>query len=216
MERFKTFLRTTLLGGVGVILPAALTVAVFAWLFRQITDIIQPLTDFILAHSALAEVIADLLVLAILIGLCFLVGLLVKTRFGRYIHVTAEERLLKAFPGYSLIKETILQFLGNKKSPFSTVALVRIFDNDTRATAFVTDTHANQSYTVFVPTGPNPTSGQVFHLPARCVEVIDIPVEAAMRSIISCGAGSAALLGASKGLGPEGADSQTPGGADTE
>jgi len=74
------------------------------------------------------------------------------------------------------------------------VALVQIYGNDTLASAFVTDTHEDGSYTVFVPTGPNPTSGNIYHLPAHHVHPVDVSVEDAMRSIISCGAGSTLLV----------------------
>ena len=97
-------------------------------------------------------------------------------------------------PGYSIIKETVAQFIGNKKSPFSSAALVQIFGNETMVSAFVTDEHEDGSYTVFVPTGPNPTSGNIYHLPGKFVHPIDAPVEDLMRSIISCGAGSSALV----------------------
>jgi uncharacterized membrane protein len=60
--------------------------------------------------------------------------------------------------------------------------------------AFITDTHTDGTYTVFVPTGPNPTSGNIFHLKGEYVHPVDVPVEDAMRSIISCGAGSSRLI----------------------
>jgi len=61
-------------------------------------------------------------------------------------------------------------------------------------TAFITDTHEDGSYTLFVPTGPNPTSGLIFHLAGKYVHPVDVPVQDAMRSIISCGAGSSKLI----------------------
>ena len=72
--------------------------------------------------------------------------------------------------------------------------MTQIFGNDTRVTAFITDTHADGSYTLFVPTGPNPTSGLIYHLDGKYVHPVNIPVQDAMRSIISCGAGSARLM----------------------
>jgi uncharacterized membrane protein len=96
-----------------------------------------------------------------------------------------------------MVKETVNQFLGKKESPFSSVALVQIFENDTKVTGFITDRHDNGTITVFVPTGPNPTSGFIYHLDAEYVHPVDVSVEDAMRSVISCGAGSGALV---KGL----------------
>ena len=128
---------TSLLGGIIVILPVALLAAVFGWVFSFVTNLIQPLTDLLVAKSDLREVIADLLVLAIILTVCFIIGVVIRTRFGKFIYSILEAHLFKVAPGYNLIKETVLQILGNKKTPFSSVALVQIFGNDTLATAFV-------------------------------------------------------------------------------
>ncbi len=196
MKRIKAFFKTSLLGGMVVILPVAILVFVFKWLFNLVTDIVQPLTNLVMAKSQIQEILADILVIAVILTVCFIIGVFVRTRLGAFIYKTLENRILKVAPGYSLIKETVLQFLGSKKSPFSSVALVQVFGNETLVSAFVTDTHKDGSYTVFVPTGPNPTSGNIYHLQGKYVHPVDVPVEDAMRSIISCGAGSDKLINA--------------------
>jgi uncharacterized membrane protein len=194
MQKIKSFIKTTLLGGLVVILPVTIIAVVFRWLILTVTGWIQPLTDLILAKSDMREFLADLIVLAVIILFCFVIGLLMKTAGARWVFHKLETRVLKAAPGYNLVKETINQFLGRKKSPFSSVALVRIFENQTLCTAFVTDEHPDGSYTVFVPTGPNPTSGQIFHLQKEFVHPVDVGVDETMRSILSCGAGSSSLI----------------------
>jgi len=194
MKRIKDFFKTSLLGGLVVILPTAILLFVFRWIFRLITGLIQPLTNLVVKRAQLQEIVAAVVVIAIILAVCFLVGLLVKTKFGAWLFGALENRILKNAPGYSLVKETIAQFLGNRKSPFSSVALVRLFGNETLASAFITDTHEDGSYTVFVPTGPNPTSGNIFHLKAAYVYPVDVSMEDTMRSIISCGAGSSKLI----------------------
>jgi len=198
MNKIKSFITTSLLGGVIVILPVAILAAVFGWVFNFVTNLIQPFTNVLVAKSDLREFIADVLVLVVILATCFIIGIVVRTRFGKFIYSTVEHRLLKVAPGYTLIKETVLQVLGNKKTPFSSVALVQIFGNDTLVTAFVTDEHSDGSFSVFVPTGPNPTSGNIYHLQEKYVHKVNVPVEDAMRSIISCGAGSAQLIEAYK------------------
>ncbi len=194
MSKIKSFIMTSLIGGVIVVLPTAILVAVFGWVFSFVTNLIQPLTNLLMEKSDLRGVIADLLVLAIILTVCFIIGVVIRTRFGKFIYSTLETHLLKVAPGYNLIKETVLQILGNNKTPFSSVALVQIFGNDTLATAFVTDEHPDGSFTVFIPTGPNPTSGNIYHLEGKYVHPVDVSVEDAMRSIISCGAGSSQLI----------------------
>ncbi|MCF7816988.1 MAG: DUF502 domain-containing protein [Kiritimatiellales bacterium] len=198
LQRTKTFFRTTLLGGVIVILPAIILIFAFKWLFGVVGNAIRPLTTLVVDYLPLPEryneFIATVLVISVILMGCFLVGLFVKTRIGRWIYDGFERSLLSKAPGYKMIKETVNQFLGNKTSPFSSVALVQLFGNETLATAFITDRHADGTVTVFVPTGPNPTSGFIYHVDQKYVHPIAVSVEDAMRSVISCGAGSGTLI----------------------
>ncbi|MGB5259367.1 MAG: DUF502 domain-containing protein [Gammaproteobacteria bacterium] len=195
MDKLKNFLKTSLLGGVVVILPMAILVSVTLWIFSLVTGLIQPLTRILISDSQLNVIAAEVIVIILILMACFFVGVLVRTRLGGYLFSYIETRILKQAPGYSMIKDTVLQIFGsNKDSPFTSVALVQVFGNDTLMTAFVTDKHDDGSFTVFVPTGPNPTSGLIYHLHGRNVHPVEISVQDAMRSIISCGAGSAKLM----------------------
>jgi len=194
MEKFKIFLRTSILGGTVVVLPVAILAFVFRWIFGFVTDLIQPLTNVVLKRSQVPEISADIFVVVLIVVGCFIIGVIVKTRLGGVLYHHIENRILKIAPGYSLIKETVVQILGSKTSPFSSVALAHVYGNDTLVSAFITDRHPDGSYTLFVPTAPNPTSGNVFHLKGEYVHPIKVSVEETMRSIISCGAGSTKLI----------------------
>jgi uncharacterized membrane protein len=184
MERLKSFIKTSIIGGLAVILPTALLIIIFKWLFIKITDIIQPLTNLFVTKTKFQEAAADAIVIATILAVFFTVGIFVRTQFGHLLQEYFENRLLKIAPGYS------------RKSPFSTVALVRAFQNDTLMTAFITDQHDNGLCTVFVPTGPNPTTGFVFHLKKEFVHPIGVSVQEAFQSIIGCGAGSDNIIDA--------------------
>lgn len=201
MTRIKRFFTITLLGGFMVILPVAILIAVLTWVYRFVSGIVEPITSEILANSNLKEISAEVISILIIIFASFFVGLLARSNIGKMIHNFFESRVLEHIPGYTLIRETLAQFLGNKKSPFSRVALVRVFNNESMMTGFITDEHDDGTYTVFVPTGPNPTSGNIYHLKENQVTLVNVPVEEAMRSIISCGAGSQNLINAHNNLG---------------
>lgn len=196
MDRVKVFIKTSILGGLAVILPAVVLILIFRWLFNWIADIIQPLTNILVAKGQVQEIVADFMAIAIVLMICFTVGVVVRTRAGRFFQENLENRILRLAPGYPTIKSVVMQFIGQKKSPFSSVALVQLFGNETLMTAFITDTHNNGRHTVFVPTGPNPTSGLIFHLDNKYVHPVGVSVEEAMRSVIGCGAGSSPLLAA--------------------
>jgi uncharacterized membrane protein len=199
VNRIKAFIKTSILGGLAVILPAIFLILIFRWLFNWITDIIQPFTNLMIAKGQFQEIVADVLVITIILAVCFLVGVVIKTKVGQFIQDNLENRILQLAPGYPTIKSVVMQFIGKKKSPFSSVALVQVFGNETLMTAFITDTHENGRYTIFVPTGPNPTSGLIFHLQKKYVHPVKVSVEETMRSVIGCGAGSANLLDAFEG-----------------
>lgn len=199
MRRFRTFVHTSLLGGVVVVLPVAVMFLVFRWIFNVVTGLIGPLVrvlGLILELETRAQnVLAHFVVLAVIVIACFLVGVVVPTRLGGIVYKSVERRVLRVAPGYSIIKDTVAQLLGSQRMPFSKVGFLHV-GNGMMLTVFIAETHPDGSHTVFVPTPPNPATGQVLHVPAERVEVVDIPVERVLRSIIGCGMGSGAILSA--------------------
>lgn len=198
LTKMKIFFRTTLLGGIIVILPAIILFLAFKWLFGVVGNAIHPLTALVVetlpTPAEYNQIIATLIVLSVIILGCFLLGLFVRTRMGQMLYSAFENSFLSKAPGYKMVKETVNHLLGRKTTPFSSVALVQVYGNDTLMTAFVTDSHDNGMVTVFIPTGPNPTSGFIYHLKKECVHPVAVSVEDAMRSVISCGAGSDKLI----------------------
>ena len=167
------------IGGVVVLLPVVILTTAFKWLFNFITDLIQPLTNLVVANNNLPEPVGDLIVIALILAICFLVGSLVSTQMGAWVHRHFDQYLQRLAPGYRMVKEVIGQLFGDAgKSPFANgeVVRVRLFGVgcETAVTAIVTSRHANGDYTVFMPTGPNPTSGNIYHVKPEQVEFFPI------------------------------------------
>ncbi|WP_144392240.1 DUF502 domain-containing protein [Pleionea sediminis] len=200
MEKINSFVRKSLIGGMLVVLPIAIFFIVFRWLFFLVTDLIQPLTDWLVPRLQLPELVADGIVVVLLVLACFLIGTLVSTGIGKWLHLRFDGYLTRLAPGYRIIKEIIGQFMGDpESSPFSKgeVVRVRLFgaQSPTTVTAITTSRNSDGTMTIFMPTGPNPTSGNIYHVPEELVEVIHgATVESMMRSIIACGAGSDKLF----------------------
>ncbi len=196
MNSTFAMLRNNLLVGLAVLLPITIILVFLRWLYLTTTDLIRPLTEFVVARSGLGSWLADFIVIALIAVVLFVVGLVVRTRIGGFLLGAIEHGLFKNIPGYKLVKETVSQFVAtDRPSPFSKVALVRLFGDEVSTTAFVTAEHDNGFYTVFVPTGPNPTSGLMFHVPADRVRILEgISVETAMRTVIGCGVGAQPIL----------------------
>ncbi|NRA41397.1 MAG: DUF502 domain-containing protein [Pseudomonadales bacterium] len=199
-EKRDSFVKQTLLGGLVIILPVAILAMGVRWLFNFVTNLIQPFTNLVVKTLGFPELIGDAIVLVAMILSCFAVGWLVTTKGGAWFHQRFDARLARLAPGYKLVKDIVGQFFGDaSQSPFANgeVAVVQLFgcDNPTRVTAIVTSKHAGGGFTVFMPTGPNPTSGNIYHVAAEQVTLCpEIAIEDAMRTIIACGAGSGDLF----------------------
>lgn len=200
MQRFNNFIKKSVIGGLLVISPATILFFAFRWAFQTVTNLIEPVAAVIANYSSAPTLVIDaLVILMILIG-CFLVGTIVTTGAGKWLHSRFDDTLARLAPGYNLVRDIVHQFFGDKSdSPFTRgeVAKARIFGAgvETQVTAIITSQHENGWFTLFVPTGPNPTSGMIYHLPAAQVELLpDVKVDEALRTIIACGAGSAELF----------------------
>lgn len=200
MSRIRSFLVLTLLGGLAVVLPMTIFVFLLQWLVGVLDNIIAPLSRWLANYITVGEHGADMLSLAIVLGVCFVIGLLVKTSIGRWIHTKVDGFFSRLAPGYSTIREMVTQVMGgddNASLLNGKVCRAYIMGaaSPVSVTGIVTAEHASGDYTVYVPTAPIPTSGFVYHLPADCIVLLpEVSVEAAMRTVIACGSGSQIVM----------------------
>lgn len=200
LKRLQNFLRTTLIGGVVALAPLTLIILLFRWVINLIGRSLTPLVNTILQDpdpNPYVKFAIYLLTFAAVLIFFFIIGLIVRTRFSRFLDKFEDRYLLKV-PGYKLAKETVQQFFGKNRSFFKEVVLVDIFNSGALMTGFITDDQGDV-ISVFVPTGPNPTSGNIYHLQKERVIKTTASVDVGMKTIISCGAGSAEVF-ASKAI----------------
>ena len=194
-KRLRNFLRTTLIGGVVALAPLTLIILLFRWVINLIGRSLTPLVDTILQDpdpNPYYKFALYLISFTAILLFFFIIGLIVRTRLSKFLN-KAEDRYLLKVPGYKLAKETVQQFFGKNRSFFKEVVLVDIFNTGVLMTGFITDDQG-EIISVFVPTGPNPTSGNIYHFPKERVIRTSAPVDVGMKTIISCGAGSSEVF----------------------
>lgn len=202
-KRFRNFLRTTLIGGVVALAPLTLIILLFRWVITVIGRNLTPVVEAFLKDpdpNPFFKFALYVITFTAILIFFFIIGLIVRTRLYRFIS-KAEDRYLQKIPGYKMAKETVQQFFGKNRSFFREVVLVDIFSSGALMTGFITDDQGD-IVTVFVPTGPNPTSGNIYHLNKDRVMKTGASVDNGMKSIISCGAGSAELFDSLKKQAP--------------
>lgn len=196
VKGWRAYIGLTLFGGLVVALPIAIFLFLLQWLFGLVTGFTAPFSRWLFSWTTLPGVVTDLIGLLLLLGIFFLIGLLVKTSMGSWLHGRIDQWLVRFAPGYGTIREVVKQLVGGDgESPILRGQVCRAYilgpDSPVSVTAIVTAYHSNGDLTVYVPTAPIPSSGFVYHLHESCVELLPhISVETAMRTVISCGIGS--------------------------
>lgn len=194
----KSFLkqfRTTFITGFFLLIPVAGSVFIFVKLFNWADKALPKMLGMQWPHFT-GLVVSVLIV--------YLVGLLAKNYFGRKI-IAIGNRVITSIPLlnklYLAIKQVIDVVSVDKKKLFERVVLLEFPRPGNYAVGFVTSEN-NEKFSaktgrklvaVFVPTAPVPSQGALLYVPEEELIVLDMPVESALKLIMSVG-----LLGTEK------------------
>ena len=108
------FLKMTMIGGLVVILPVALIVLLLMKAMTEVQKVLQPIVLLLPEAVILPKVMA----LLIVIGGCFLTGLVLNTRIGWQVYQVGERKILERIPGYTLLRSLVGSFrVGRKRCP---------------------------------------------------------------------------------------------------
>lgn len=194
MIKLRNFFFNIFIGGVLVLLPIIIILQILQWLFTLFEESSRPLTFYLVSEFSLNQTLALVTSLLLVVILFSIIGMIVRTQIGNNLFQISERMLLFKIPGYRTVKEITEQISGKQKGLFRKVALITVGNTGVSATGFVTDEIDENHSTVFIPCGPNPTTGFILHVNNKDITVLDISVESAMKTVISCGSGSARFI----------------------
>lgn len=202
-NRLNLFIKHSLIGGLTVLLPTIIVMLFAKWLYTTLSGILAPFAVLLQENLHLSDFSANMLMLLALVLVCFLLGNFVSTRAGDWLWQKIEAGLVRRIPGYRMVRDLVAQLMGDKKNSATKrgeVANLWLYGRATpiSVTGLITARHADGRVTVFVPCGPNPTTGFVYHVDSSLVDLCPhVRVEQLMKMVVACGAGSQALLQAS-------------------
>ena len=197
-------LRAYFLAGLLVTAPIFITATVAWWLIEFVDDQIVPLVpakynpDTYMKEVLGVEIGLPGLGILILVVFITLVGALTAGLVGRYI-IRLWEMILNKMPFirtvYNGSKQILETALKSQSSAFRQAVLVEYPRKGLWAVAFITsdtsgevgDTFDDAHINVFLPTTPNPTSGFLLFVPRKDVVFLKMPVEDAVKMVISAG-----------------------------
>lgn len=190
MWRVIGYLKSALIGGALVVLPAWLAVLLFIKALVHLEVLVKPVSAGLPESVRYPMVIGSLLIVLV----CLLVGVVISTAIGRQVRRGFERIVLERLPGYSTLRSVAEQLGQIENSRGFQPALVEI--EDALAPCFIVEEHADGRRTVFVPSSPTPAAGTIYIIAGSRVHPLDIPVTKALKCITKWGAGSGELLAA--------------------
>jgi len=190
MRTIIEFLKTTLIGGLLVVLPIWVIIILVIKSLTMLAGFIKPLVDHLPGSVNYPWIVA----IAILLAACFAVGIAVRTALGRWSMHLLERNLLERLPGYTLIRSFAQRLAGTGETEAFAPVLVEL--EEALVPAFLVERHPDGRCTVFVPSAPTPAAGSIYILTPERVHRVDVPIVKAMSCISKWGNGSHELLAA--------------------
>ena len=171
MRTFIEFLKTTLLGGLFVLLPVLLFYLLLTKALQTIVGLATPIAD-LFPKGTFDETKAPVMVaLVLLVCMSFLFGLAMRSTTGKRLGNRIESATLGKLPGYNAIKQLIAGFTRAGDSSFQP-ALLNSSDGE-QELAYVVEDQGDGKVTVLVPWAPTPFAGSIKIVHKDRVKLID-------------------------------------------
>jgi uncharacterized membrane protein len=189
MKKNKSVFKTNVVYGVLVLVPLAVIVLLLA----KIVEILEKIAEPLNLQSATSVIGAIILAMLLVLILCFVVGVFVRTRLGSWSLERFERTILRQIPGYEIISNALKGF-AEKKTAYRAV-LVRLYGPGTGVLGFIMEENDNDSVTVFVPSVPTLTMGSLHVVDRERVTMLEAGSIDVTNCISQWGIGSNKILG---------------------
>lgn len=187
-------LKKKFITGLFVLIPLLVTIYIIYLIISFVDTIIAPIirntTLYLVGRELYIPGAGLFLFIVFVYGTGVVASNYIGSRFLSY-----GEKILRKIPFvkgiYSSVKDMTDSFSSEKKRSFKEVVLAEFPSQGRYTIGFVTNRIKNQSEeeccTVFIPTTPNPTSGFLMIIPEKKLISLDLPVDEALKYIISLG-----------------------------
>ena len=192
MKKFGEFVVSSFVGGLLFVVPIYLAILLLLKAMQSVVAFVKPFATLLPEWFPAEHTLSLLLVLIV----CFLIGVAVRTPAGRAIRERIEKSLFERIPGYALFRSLTQRLAGKDEESAWKPALAEI--EDALVPAFIIEELEDGRFTVFVPSVPTPFAGAVYVLSRERVHPLDIPFTQALQSVSRWGSGSKELVAAMK------------------
>ena len=190
-NRLANFIRITIAGGILFLIPVVAIVFIMAKTINFLYGLSKPITARLPFKNVAGVGVNTLMSIILLLLICFLAGIFMKTKVAKKIVQWLEDRVLVYVPGYSYIRARSKDWFSDEKTfnwkPAS------IFVDDNEVICFVTD-ETEDYYSIFLPSAPTPSSGSICVRKKDKVTFLPLTVSEAVSMIRQLGKGASSSL----------------------
>ena len=194
------FIKATLAGGLLFLIPVTVCIFVAIKVFKILGAVARPVAN-LFPKTRLAGIgLATLFTIILLVLICLVAGLFVRTSLAKKIVQKLEDNVLMYIPGYSYIKALSNDRLSSVNNENWKPATIFVDDNE--VICFVID-ETEHYCSVFMPAAPMPNSGSVCVRKKENVHYLQMSVRDASLLIRQFGKGGANFLEKAKNGGKD-------------
>jgi uncharacterized membrane protein len=190
MNNALAFIARALISGLLILVPVYLAVLLLLKGMSAVANLVRPIAALLPEWMPAENLLSLLLVLTI----CVLVGVAVRTKAGRRLRERLEKTFFEKIPGYALFRSLTQQMAGNTNETAWKPALYE--SDEGLLPAFIIEELDDGRYTVFVPSIPTPFAGAVYVLERERVFPLDVPFTDAIKVVSRWGSGAKDLVAA--------------------
>ncbi|MEL6288165.1 MAG: hypothetical protein AAFQ42_08715 [Pseudomonadota bacterium] len=206
--RFFSWLRANILYGAAALIPVAALFLVGWYLYEFWQSVLTPITRYFGLETFDSQATALGLSIAALVIVCFIVGLFVRSTVGSWTFDRLESRILAHVPGYGMLSTLLRGFADNEHA--YPAALAKLNQGEGRALCFVMEDGGGPEVTVFVPSVPVMTVGQVYLLPRGDIEMLPNASTETANALTQWGVGTQAAVALGRAQADAGAAVDAP------
>jgi uncharacterized membrane protein len=190
MKQALAFITRALVSGLLIVVPIYLAVLLLLKGMKSVVGLVRPLA-LLLPDWIPAEMLMSLL---LILGICFLIGVAVRTPAGRAARNQIERTFFERIPGYALLRGLTQQMAGKSRENIWRPALFTT--DEGLLLAFIIEEFEDARYTIFVPSIPTPLAGAVYVVDRSRVHALDVPFTDALKTVSRWGSGAKDLVAA--------------------
>ena len=194
MNNFIGFVKTTVIGGLVVIVPLAIIAFVASDTVHTLIELTKPLTTDFPFGPFVNAMLAVLVAVLVIVAICFVAGFLLSTFWGRTAKNWLEKKVLERVPMYSTLRGLTQRFAGMEDADYPVVE-ADLYGSESRVLGVLVDELADGRKVVYVPSSPMVTIGQLHILGASHVTETDLSMAETIGCLSQMGLESRKLFG---------------------